>query len=116
MGSNLEKLEYIKKVQREYLKIFGEKLVVEFNATFGIKPRWVLFNKEDCINKVNELCEKYSIDFEEFKKSKRVGCKAKPVMLQYVKHCIDNTYNLAHCAEIVNKDRTMMTYYKKRIN
>lgn len=116
---DIVKLAKIKEWQREYERLFGEKLIIDFELMAQNKP----VNQEEILhNKLIEFCATYDTTVDNVvNRDKRIG-KTKPrerkVLVDYSLFVFRHNFGLQLASEIIKRDRTAIYYYaykKKRI-
>ena len=118
----IRKLQFIKNAQKEYLSLFGEKLEIDWNLMNKIEDLKYSpigdFDKEVIMSKIDELCKKHSITFEQIYRNSTPGKRKTNNEINFLNEYFVwaryNKYNTGKICEVINRDRTLYYYYDKK--
>ena len=119
---NSKELTQIKKYQREFRKLFNKELIVDFSAMNGIVLSNSFlkedFDKQEADLILNRLCEKHNADLNLIKENKKRLAFKHPkeikVIAEYIKECLDRSWELKEIMPNINRDRSVAYYYRKK--
>lgn len=118
-----KQLSFIKRAQREYKEMFGEKLVVDFQATKGGPEDKCYVKGVDAFEKIddylNDCVARHDADLKKIKNNKNIaslqrGCGEIAVLLEFSKRVIDEGWNVSYAASLIDKDRTSIYYFANK--
>lgn len=121
---NAKKLMKVKQFQREYEKLYNERLEIDFIAMKGIEVTEVdkidvsLIDREkvDLGKLLNECLTKYGADLEKIKERRKrlqVGAytKERAAVREYCKIVVHLKGNINEAARLINRDRSVIYHY-----
>lgn len=111
------RLMFIKRVQREYIEKFGDKLEID----------WSLMNKEDsptkqyndkvALSKLEELCKENGTTISNIRNNRiyfTMFPKESKVLIDWCHWIRKNNYREHMACKLINKDRKLIYYYANK--
>lgn len=117
-----DKINKIKSYQREYEKLYGEKLFIDWGSMKDV-PKKVYFRKFapeirmiDPSKILKKCLKKYGADMEIIKcRDKRLhmngNMKEKMAIIEFSKRVLNSKCNVQEAANLINRDRSLLYYY-----
>lgn len=117
-----EQIEKIKKYQREYKRLYGEKLHIDWPCMKDV-PRRVYYRKYapeiplvDPEKILNSCVKKYKANIDIIKdRSTRIhmhgNTKERMAIIEFSKRVLKNKCNVQEAANLINRDRSLLYYY-----
>ena len=119
---NEEQIERIRSYQREYKKMYGEKLYIDWPYMKGV-PKKVYFRKYapeipmvDPEKILMKCLKKHRADLQTIKdRSTRIhmhgNTKERLAIIEFSKRVLSNRCNVQEAANLINRDRSLLYYY-----
>lgn len=107
---SLNEIKWIRLKKEEYKTLFKKELIINVKGNFNKD-----ITEKDVKNKIEQLCNEYSINFDEFcnrrikKNNKNEYCFIK----DYGNYLLENGLSFEKYASYINKDRTTIKHHLK---